>query len=249
MDVRRIDFDDASSLAAAFTGIQRALIISTDEIIRPGVRLRQHRAAVDAAVAAGVGHIAYTSLPNAGPESPVPFAPDHRETERAIAESGVAFTFLRNNFYMENTFLMAHAIASGRIFSSAGSGRMSHVSRADAAGVAAAVLASGARGAFDVTGPSAHTIDELAAGLALAVGRSIEVVHVTDDELRRGMIESGLPPALAAALVSMDAATRRGLQGTVTDAVPAHTGRAARSLTAFLAVDAHRAALAMTAHH
>ena len=98
VDVRRVDFDEPSSLGTAFAGIQRALIISTDAIMEPGLRLRQHLSAVDAAVKAGVEHIAYTSLPNAGPGSPVPFAPDHRETERAIAESGVAFTFLRNNF-------------------------------------------------------------------------------------------------------------------------------------------------------
>ncbi len=244
VNVRRIDFDDPSSLATAFADVQRALIISTDAIMEPDIRLRQHLAAVAAAVKAGVEHIVYTSLPNAGPESPVPFAPDHRKTEQAIAESGVAFTFLRNNFYMENTFLMAHALASGRIFSSAGAGRMSHVARADAADVAAAVLRTGTPGAFDVTGPASHTIDELVGALARAAGRHVEVVHVSDDELRQGLLAAGLPPALAAVLVSMDAATRRGLQGTVTDAVPAFTGHAAQSLAEFLAVDAHRAALA-----
>ena len=145
---------------------------------------------------------------------------------------------------MENTFIMAHALASGRVFSSAGSGRMSHVARADAAGVAAAVLQSGTAGAFDVTGPSSHTIDELVGALARASGRRVEVVHVSDDELRQGLLAAGLPLALVAALVSMDVATRRGLQGTVTDAVPALTGRPAQSLAAFLSVDAHRAALA-----
>ncbi|TLU70744.1 NAD(P)H-binding protein [Lichenicoccus roseus] len=249
VEVRKVDFDDLSSLAVAFNGIHRALIVSTDAIMVPDLRLRQHLAAVNAAVRAGVEHIAYTSLPNAGPESPVPFAPDHRETERAIAESGVAFTFLRNNFYMENTFFMARALASGRVFSSAGSGRSSHVSRADAASVAAAVLASGIPGAYDVTGPSSHTIDELVAALARAVEHPVEVVHVSDDELGQGMIEAGLPPAMAAALVSMDVATRRGLQGTVTDAVRALTGHPAVSLAEFLAVSTHRAALVRPSQH
>ncbi len=249
VEVRKVDFDDPSSLGAGFAGIHRALIVSTDAIMEPGLRLRQHLAAVNAAVQAGVGHIAYTSLPNAGPESPVPFAADHRETERAIAESGVAFTFLRNNYYMENTFFMARALQSGRIFSSAGSGRSSHVARADAANVAAAVLASGIPGAFDVTGPSSHTIDELVAALARTIGHPVEVVHVSDDELAQGMIKAGLSSAMAAALVSMDVATRRGLQGTVTDAVPALTGHAATSLAQFLAIDAHRAALAGPPQH
>ncbi|NPD70234.1 SDR family oxidoreductase (plasmid) [Lichenicola cladoniae] len=249
VEVRKVDFDEPASLGAAFAGIHRALIVSTDTIMEPGLRLRQHLAAVNAAVRAGVQHIVYTSLPNAGPESPVPFAADHRETERAIAESGVAFTFLRNNFYMENTFFMARALASGRVFSSAGSGRSSHVSRADVASTAAAVLASGIPGAFDVTGPSSHTIDELVAALAQTIGHPVEVIHVSDDELGQGMIKAGLSSAMAAALVSMDVATRRGLQGTVTDAVPALTGQAAMSLIQFLAIDAHRAALTGPSQH
>lgn len=243
VEVRQVDFDEPGSLRTAFVGVQRALIISTDAILKPGVRLRQHLAAVNAAVAAGVEHLAYTSLPNPGPESPVPFAPDHRETERAIAESGVKFTFMRNNFYMENMFLLAHALASGRIFSSSASGRAAYVSRIDAANVAAAVLANGVEGVFDVTGPASYTVDEFIGAVAGAIGRPVEVMHVSDQELERGLLAAGLPPPLAAVLVSMDVAVRRGLQRTVTDVVPTLTGGSAKSLADFLAADATRAAL------
>ncbi|MEO5728244.1 MAG: NAD(P)H-binding protein, partial [Byssovorax sp.] len=97
--VRKADFDDEGSLAEAFAGVDRLLLISTDSLVRPGHRLAQHQAAVRAAVSAGVGHIVYTSFTNPGVESPITVAPDHRLTEEAIAATKLGFTILRNNLY------------------------------------------------------------------------------------------------------------------------------------------------------
>ena len=79
-ETRRADFDDPASLDAAFQGVDRLLIISTDDVATPGKRQRQHKAAIDAAARAHIGHVVYTSMPNPEPGSLIPFAPDHYET-------------------------------------------------------------------------------------------------------------------------------------------------------------------------
>src|SRR3954454_9619734 len=109
--VRRGDWDDPASLAEAFAGGERLLLISGDRI---GARVPGHLAAVDAAVAAGVRFIAYTSIPNPSDNNPIVVAAEHRATEEHIRASGVAWTFLRNNIYTEmQRGAMQHALASG----------------------------------------------------------------------------------------------------------------------------------------
>ena len=90
--VRSADFDDPVSLAKAFAGADRLLLISTDALDRPGRRLEQHVNAVNAAVKAGVKHVVYTSMPRPDPGSPIPFAPDHLGTEKALASSPLGWT-------------------------------------------------------------------------------------------------------------------------------------------------------------
>jgi NAD(P)H dehydrogenase (quinone) len=124
VETRRVDFNDAGTLASAFSGVDRVIIISTDALDGEGTRLRQHLAAVTAAKEAGVSRIFYTSMPN--PEgSKVSFAPDHLKTEEAIKASGLAYTIFRNGWYMENLFMaLPAALASGQWFSSAGTGKI-----------------------------------------------------------------------------------------------------------------------------
>lgn len=121
--VRRADFEDEASLEAAFRGVQRALIVSTDALDRPGRGIAQHRAAVAAARAAGARHLLYTSLTNPGPESRVTIAPDHDATERAIWAAGLGYTILRNNLYTE--YLLpgpVRALQTGALRNSYGAG-------------------------------------------------------------------------------------------------------------------------------
>ncbi|MBN9549659.1 MAG: NmrA family NAD(P)-binding protein, partial [Alphaproteobacteria bacterium] len=105
VSVRAADFDDQASLAKAFQGADRALVISTNELMIQGKRREQQLAAVSAAGKAGVAHILYTSLPNPEPGSPILFAPDHYDTEQAIKASGVPYTMFRNGWYDENLFM------------------------------------------------------------------------------------------------------------------------------------------------
>lgn len=233
---RKVDFEDAASLAAAFAGVERALIVSTDAIDTPGKRLAQHRAAIGAALEAGVGHLAYTSMPNPGPTSLVPFAPDHLGSEQAIAQSGAGYTILRNNMYMDNAHgWLPGVLASGKWFTSAGTGRVGYVSRDDAARAAAAALTSetGSQ-TVDITGTRSLSVDEFAVILREVFDKPVEVIQVSDQQLTDGLTQAGLPPFLAALLAAFDASARAGQLDVTTDAVQHLTGRAPQSMHDFL---------------
>lgn len=242
--VRKVDFDDPLTLDAAFAGIDRVLIISTDAIGVPGQRQRQHRAAVDAAARAGVSHIVYTSMPRPEPGSLIPFAPDHYETEQAIERSGRPFTILRNSWYAENLLgSLPPVLASGKWYTSAGEGRIAYVAREDTARAAAAALARDAQvsARFDITGPKAMTVAEIAALATKLFGKPIEVVQVSDEQLAGGLRAAGLPDFVIPLIVGTDANARSGRFDVASDAVLKLTGKPAQSLESFL--QANRAAL------
>jgi NAD(P)H dehydrogenase (quinone) len=235
-ETRRADFDDAASLDKAFAGVDRLLIVSTDALGVPGLRQRQHKAAIDAAVRARVGHIVYTSMPKPEPGSLVPFAPDHYETEQALAKSGIPHTILRNSWYVENLLMsLPQILASGKWYSAAGEGRIAHVARADTAEAAAAALRSAPGGRFDITGPTLRTTKEIAAILAEVFGKPVEVVAVTGEQLAAGLAGAGLPPPLVELLVAFDANTRAGGLDLRSDAVQKLTGKAPRGMREVLA--------------
>jgi NAD(P)H dehydrogenase (quinone) len=241
--VRRADFEDPGSLAAAFAGIERVLLISTDALDRPGRRIAQHKTAVAAAAAAGVRHIVYTSMPQPD-DSLIPFAPDHLGTEQAIEASGAGSTILRNAWYMENLmWTLPSVLASGKWYTSAGEGCVSYVSRDDCARVAAAALASTDAGnaVYDITGPELLTTDEIAAVASDVLGRRIAVVHVTDEQLAQGMVAAGMSEPMARFWTAFDANTRAGKVAILSDTVKRLTGRTALSMREFFAQ--HRDAL------
>lgn len=131
--------------ASASKGADRVLLISTGALNEPGKRLRQHTAAVAAAVEAGVSQIAYTSMPKPDPGNPVLFAPDHHGAEQVIKATGLPYAIFRNGWYQENLFMaLPQALKTGKWYSSAGEGRTAYVSRDDIACAIAAALASGA---------------------------------------------------------------------------------------------------------
>jgi NAD(P)H dehydrogenase (quinone) len=230
VELRYGDFDDPASLAAAFDGVERLLLISAEEI---GRRVGQHRAAIDAAVAAGVRHVAYTSVANPSEANPAAVVPDHRATEQALRDSGVAWTFLRNNLYAEHQVASAQAaVGAGRLVTNAGDGATAYVSRDDCAAAAAAVLAGGGHEgrAYEITGPEAVTaagFAELAGELA---GVELPVVSVGDEEYVAGLVAAGIPEPGARLAASFGTATREGWLATVTSAVEELTGRPPRAL-------------------
>jgi len=234
--VRRADFDDPASLASAFAGVDRVLLVSTDSLHEPGRRLTQHKTAIDAAKKAGVKHMLYTSMPN--PEtSVVTFASDHLGTEQALAASGLRWSVLRNAWYMENLFMsLPAALTSGKWFASTGDGRIAYVTREDCARAAAAALASdgNTNARYDITGSKAYTRAELAALVSQISGKPIEVVQVSDEQLAQGLTAAGIPGFFVPTLVSFDTNTRLGLFDLVSDDVYELTGKRPQSLRDFL---------------
>ena len=244
VQARVADFDDPASLDKAFAGADRILIISTDALDQPGKRLKQHLAAVTAAKKAGARHILYTSMPS--PEtSVIPFAPDHLGTENAIKATGIPYTILRNGWYMENLFMaLPHALETGQWYSSSGEGRLAHIARADAAKAAAAALASAVNESrtYTLTGGEQRSTDEIAALVAKASGKRLDVVHISDEALAGGLKGAGLPDFLIPIVVSFDANTRGGHINMVTNDVTSLTGATPVKLGAFL--EASKARLA-----
>ncbi len=229
VNVVEADFDDPASLAKAFGAVKRLLIVSTDAMDVPGKRLSQHQAAIKAAEAAGVGHVVYTSLPDAE-KSRVSFAPDHHGTEQALANSAIkGWTVLRNNWYSENVLLsLPQALEGGAWFSAAEDGRIAYINRDDVALAAATALASNFEGKRTLTlaGDKSFTSREIADLARKATGRKLDVVDVPVEGLVEGMIGAGLPEPVARTFASFDAAAAAGnLDGTAAD-FRALTGRA-----------------------
>lgn len=228
--VRTADFDDPASLSAAFAGIDRLLIISTDVV---GARLPGQLAAVAAATEAGVGHVFYTSVTEPTEDNPAGVVPDHLATEQALAASGVRWTTLRNNLYAEFQLpTLQQAAASGQLVTNAGAGLTAYVTRTDCAAAAAAVLLLPEPAqVYDITGPagiSTADLAELAAGIG---GSPVEVVDVTDEAYVAGLVSAGLPQPVAELFASFGTSAREGFMSATSTAVADLTGRPATPLS------------------
>ncbi|WP_406028605.1 SDR family oxidoreductase [Nocardioides sp. NBC_00850] len=233
-DVRAADFSKPDELAEAFAGVERVLLISTDAV---GARVEGHLAAIDAAVKAGVRHMAYTSVSGPTADNPAGVVADHAATEDALRESGLAWTMLRNNLYADmQVDSVAQAAATGQLVTNTGDGGAAYVTRADCAAVAAGVLTGeGHEGkAYDVTGPHAYTAADLAELATEKAGKPVEVVQVDDDAYTAGLVSAGLPDFIAPLLTSFGTATRLGKLATVTDVVEQVGGRKPTPLSALV---------------
>jgi len=231
-DVRAGDFSDPASLD--FSGVDRLLIISTDTV---GTRVEAQKAAIDAAVAAGVARIAYTSVTNPSDSNPSFVVPDHRATELHLFASGAHWTILRNAIYTEMYLGSAPgAIARGTLVTNAGDGRTVNVSRRDCADAAAAVLVDDAHEdkVYDITGEEALDAEGLAALFSELSGKPVAVRRL-DDEAWVAEMSAVMPEAAARAYASLGRAQRLGYQGFSSTAVRDITGHAPRSLREVLA--------------
>jgi len=244
--VRPLDFDVPATLAGAFAGIGRTLLISTDALDRPGRRLEQHRRAIDAAVQAGVQHLVYTSMPKPV-GSPLLLAPDHAGTEAALVASALpGWTVLRNHWYFENLFMTLPGVLAmnGQWFSAAGEGRVADIARDDLSRAAAMALAATETGKqiYTLSGAEALSMAERAAVISQAIGQPIQVVPVPLESLVQGMVGAGLPEPVARIFASFDTNTAAGRVGEVTGDFQRLTGRAPQSFASWVA--ANKAALA-----
>jgi NAD(P)H dehydrogenase (quinone) len=246
--VRYGDFDKPETLAEAVKGADKMLLISGTRV---GARVVQHRCTVDAAVAAGVQHIVYTSFIGIDdPANPAEVRHDHIETERLIKASGCAWTMLRDAHYADAMILMAGpgVMASGQWISNAGDGREAMVWRDDCAACAVAVLSgAGHEGqTYNITGPELQSFAEVTALMAEITGMPLEYLPV-DDAAQYAMFDAmGIPrrpvddldvggiPWNSDDMVTFGRAIREGFLEICSDDVERLTGRKARSVRAMI---------------
>jgi uncharacterized protein YbjT (DUF2867 family) len=215
----------------ALRGIDTLFLVSGREQLD---RVREHVSAIDAAVAAGVQRIVYTSFAAAAPDTTFTFGRDHFHTEQHIRATGARFTFLRDNLYLDYVPLLVGE--DGVIRGPADDGRVAAVARDDVADVAIAVLTSDAHDgqAYDVTGPEAFTLTEAAAELSRATGRSITFEHETLEQARASRAGSGAADWEIEGWVTSYAAIANGDLERVSDTVERVAGHAPISLAEFL---------------
>ena len=228
------DFDRPETLAAALAGIERALLLSAVDqrlVEREGRFVERSRKA-------GLRHLVKFSAIGAHPAASFTWGRQHGQAERVIMDSGVPFTFIQPNFFMQNLLWSAGTIkARGGLYSSLGATPAGHVDARDIAGVITAALTQPierhAGQVHLVTGPAALSYAEVAEILARAVGRPIRYVELSDDELKAGLLAAGQSEWQATALVELNIYARQGHASTVTDTVERLTGRPVTTLAKF----------------
>jgi len=225
------DYDAPATIAKAVTGVD-ALFLLTPFVpnqVELGKRL------VDAAKAAGVRHIVKLSAIGADSEPGIQLGRWHREVERYIEASGIAYTFLRPNGFADNFIGYYPPQKDGNIYLPFGTGAVSFIDARDVGAAAAAVLTSpGHEGkAYDLTGPAAITADEAAKALSQATGKPIRYVDVPEDAARKAMADAGAPGWMVSAMMELHGICKAGWAGAVTDTVEKLTGAKARSFAEF----------------
>lgn len=225
LDAVVIDFERPETLDAAFAGIERLFLLSSSNTA-------QELTAVDAAKRAGVKHIVKLSVIGAGGES-YSFAKVHRPVERAIEESGIAWTHLRPNGFMDNMHnYMAGTIKSQNAFySSVGDAKISHVDVRDIAAVAVKALTESGHESqvYELTGPEALSYADIASKISAAAGRTVNYVAVGDPDIKAALAGQGTPEAYADAYVDLQRFYRSGAASHVSDDVKRVTGREPRT--------------------
>jgi NAD(P)H dehydrogenase (quinone) len=244
--VRHGDFDDPDSLVSAFAGGDKMLLISASKV---GRRIPQHRNAIDAAAAAGVGHIVYTSYVGKDGPNPSLAVGDHRGTEALLAASGLDWTVLRNSQYTDAVIeaMAPLALRRGRWIASAQDGRMAQVWREDCVASAVAVMSTSGHNAriYDITGPELLSFREIAGIISQVAGRPIAYEPVDDAAMYAFFDGLGIPreavadrtvgdvPWSSDDMVSVERAVREGFMAVISDHVEQLTGRKPRSIRQF----------------
>ncbi|CAM3504202.1 SDR family oxidoreductase [Occultella aeris] len=211
--VREADYDRPETLAPALDGVDVLVLVSGSEV---GQRVRQHGAVIDAAKAAGVRHLLYTSILHAD-TTPVLLAPEHKATEELIAAAGIPATFLRNGWYTENYVAnLDQARERGEILGSVGDGRVASATRADFAEAAAAAAINAAanpaqEAVYELSGDEAWDYARLADAVGQVIGRPVSYRNVTTTEHEAILTGAGLDTGTASFVAGLDANIRDGL--------------------------------------
>ncbi|MGC5255818.1 SDR family oxidoreductase [Gordonia sp. DT218] len=201
--VRVADYGDVDALTSALTGVDRLFFVSGSEV---GQRTPQHTNVIAAAKTAGVGFVAYSSILDAD-TNPLALAAEHLETEKLIADSGLRYSFLRNNWYWDNYVAGAGAaIESGILYGAAGDGKVAGAARDDYAAAAAAVLLSDdPRPIYELAGSQRLDYTEIAATIAEVSGTPIRYENLPEQAYAAALEGNGVPAPFAGILANSDA--------------------------------------------
>lgn len=234
VEVRAANYSDKTSVARAFQGATKVLLISGNEL---GKRFEQHQNVIDAAREAGVGLLVYTSLLRAD-SAHMGLKVEHLQTEEYLLASGIPSVILRNGWYIENyTENLGPALQFGAIAGAAGEGRIGAAARADYAAAAVAVLTqeghAGKR--YELSGDVSFTMSELAAEVARQAGRSVVYQDMPTAQYEAFLTGVGLPPVLAAMLANADEGVRQGDLESQDDTLRQLIGRPTTPLSAGVA--------------
>lgn len=209
VEARAFDYENTDTLASALKDVNTLLLISSNEI---GKRAAQHSNVINAAKAAGVKWIVYTSLLHAD-NSSLSLAGEHFATEEALKVSGIAYTILRNGWYTENyTGSVGSALAGGAVIGSAGTGKISSAARADFAEAAAIVLANEAHKGkvYELAGDESYTLSDLAAEITTQSGQKIPYRDLPVGDYAKILESFGLDAGFAEAIAGWDVSAAGG---------------------------------------
>lgn len=230
--VHRFSYTDVAATGVALDGVQTLFMVSASE---SADRLDQHRTFIDAAARPGVDHVIYTSFAAAAPDATFTLARDHYATEEHIKQSGMRWTFLRDSFYLD--FMEALIGEDGVIRGPGGNGRAAFVARSDIARAAATVLADPAPHigkTYDLTGPEALTLAEVAETISNVRGRGVTYHNETIEEAYRSRAGYGAPDWQLDAWVSTYTAIGSNIMAPVSPAIETITGTAPITLETYL---------------
>jgi NAD(P)H dehydrogenase (quinone) len=228
--VRFGDFDKPETLEPAFAGGRELLLVSTNS---SGDRVAQHTNAISAARKVGIRHIVYTSFINATADNPLPVAHDHQLTEEALKRSGVQYTILRNQLYMDSLVdEAAQALKTGDLYTNGARGKWAPVARRDCAEAAAVVLTTpGHEGKiYDITGPDLINHQDFARLISEATGRRVRAIEVDDATFMGRALQAGMTEGQVKAQATFGVALRANALNIRTDALQILLGRKAESL-------------------
>lgn len=207
--VRQADYSDEAAFTQALQGVDKLLLISSSEV---GQRAAQHRNVINAAKAAKVKFIAYTSLLHAD-RSPLALHVEHVDTEKMLADSGIAYALLRNGWYTENYLASAPAALEHGVFiGAAGEGRIASATRADYATAAAQVISTEGHAGkvYELAGDESWTLSQLAAELSKQSGKPVVYQNMSEADFAAALKSVGLPAGLAEMLADSDIGASKG---------------------------------------
>jgi uncharacterized protein YbjT (DUF2867 family) len=235
VEIVELDYNKPETLATSFKDVNKLFLLTPFQ----SDMLDLTSNLVNAAKKSGVKHIIKQSVMGADAEPGITSGRLHRQAEKIIEESGIPFSFLRPNFFMQNfvNFYSPMIKSQGALYAPAGDGKVSFVDVRDIAAVAVQALISDNQHtgkAYNVTGPEVLSYGQTAEILSRELGKEIKYVNIPDEDARKGMKDKGMDDWSANSLIELFDITRKGYASDITSVVEEFTGRKPISFSQFV---------------